>query len=113
MNKKSKLWVSALGAGANDTQSLAAIAAGDVWVITEFGAADINKGDNLSSLYILKWNGTILDGGIISATGCTVSLNRNWEITDGDGIKQLTVERYNTSGSLKQMPVWLIGYKRS
>ena len=111
-NKKSKTWTSTVAAGANDTITLPALPLDELWVITTFGAVDINVGDSKSSLYLLKWDNDIVDGGIISVTGSTYEIKSTWEFV-GDGIKQLSIQRFNTSNTNKQMPVWVQAYKRS
>jgi len=112
-NKQSKLWSSNVGANSNDTVGIAqAIPSGDVWVITRFGAADINMGDNKSSIYTLQYGGEVLDGALIVVTGSTITLNENWEMV-GDGVKKIEITRKNTSASVKQMPTWIVAYKRS
>jgi len=112
-NSKSKIFSTNLGAGANDTVGIVQpIPDGETWVITKFGAADINTGDHKSSIYTLKFGGEVLDGAIIITTGSTITLNENWEIK-GDGVKKIEIDRKNTSGLAKQMPTWITAYKRS
>lgn len=78
--------------------------------ITLFGAADINMGDNKSSVWILQWGKTgdwnILR--ILSLTGTTQDLKLK-ESLIGDGVKSLRVVRKNYSSTEKELPFWIEG----
>ena len=95
---------SILAAETDDTKDVSAnpVPDGQVWIITKFKAADINNGDNKSSVYSLLFGSTIIS--FISVTGSTYSADAKEEIT-GDGVKKLSVMRYNTSGTNKRCPV--------
>jgi len=72
--------------------------------IAKVGAADINIGDNKSSIYTVEWGSDIL--AVIALTGNTQEISVNQQIV-GDGIKSLRVRRYNKSGEAKAMPIWV------
>jgi hypothetical protein len=106
-----KTWivVSTLAAGANDNPEAPAIPADETWMIRDFKAADIDFGDNKSSVYVLRFGTDIME--FISLTGNTMVIPVNEELT-GDGSKKLNVMRYNNSGHPKQMPFKVTAYKR-
>jgi hypothetical protein len=99
-----------LNGGDNDNPTHpVAVPAGEKWVISAFGAADIQKTDPKSTLYILRFGSDIIK--VISATGDTYNIAMKHEIT-GDGAKQLNVQRFNFSSDNKPCPFWIEAYKR-
>jgi len=117
-NEKDKEDKTNLKSGTSDiknfTTPVGGIPNGETWVITEFGGADINNGDNFSSTYQLKYNGSNLPGAFISVSGNTVVLKGNWEIkgkAQSDG--KIEIERTNYSNKDKILPTWIRAYKRS
>lgn len=110
MSDKKKSWTGSLAGETTDTQNHTPVPLGKRWVVTEFGGADINNGDNKSSVYLLKWGGVAVEGAYLSLSGTTKTLKSTWEFT-GDGVKFLSVERRNTSKTAKEMPVWVLGYE--
>jgi len=109
MAEKNIVITSIVGAGLNSTYDFPIILNGVVWMVTHFGAADMNLGDNKSSVYVLKWGSDI--ERIISLTGNTSEIALNKEFT-GDGVKKLSILRMNKSGFDKQLPCWIRAYQR-
>jgi len=85
-----------------------AVPAGERWTIKAFGAADINTGDNKSSVFILRFGTEIVR--ILSLTGNTRELPI-METIEGDGTKKVSIERINTSSEAKRLPCWLLAFK--
>jgi len=111
MAEKNKLITSTVNAGATSVENYsAAVPTGKIWVIKEFGGADINLGDNKSSIYVLRFGSDILK--ILTYTGNSGTVLMNEEIT-GDGVKKVNVVRMNKSGSTKELPFWIKAYERS
>lgn len=111
MSSKSIIVTSSLAAGSTDNpEHPSAVPNGEVWVISHFGAADINLGDNKSTVYALRFGTDILR--VISVTGVTYDIPMKVEIT-GNGTKKLNVLRVNNSGSTKQCPFWIDAHKRN
>ena len=77
---------------------------GEKWVIDNFGAADINNGDNKSSLYVLRYGTDVIK--IISVTGATIEIPMKFEII-GNGVNKINVFIENTSSDSKRMPFWV------
>jgi len=101
---------STLNGGANDIiEHGSAVPVGQVWFMKKFGAADVNLGDNKSSVYVLRFGTEIIK--IISVTGNTQEIEVAQEII-GDGTKKVNVMRYNNSGQNKQCPFWITAYER-
>lgn len=108
MTNKSKTITSVVNAGLSDIFEFPVLPNGEIWVLKTLGAADINMGDNKSSVYILEFSPEIW---ILSLTGNTQQIFLDKEIV-GDGIIKLKITRINNSGSNKRLPVWVHAYKR-
>lgn len=100
-----------LAAGANDVTDSAPIPNGKTLIITKFGAADSNRGDNKSSDYLLQWGivGSFIEIQVITLTGNTVEIPLNEQLV-GNGAKFLRITRVNNSATAKRCPVWVKGY---
>lgn len=109
MGNKNIMIHSVVAAGATDPYETPAIPAGKIWVLKNFGAADINLGDSKSSVYVLMFGTEVIR--IISLTGNTREIPLKKEIT-GDGAKKVKILRMNKSGEAREMPVWLTAYQR-
>jgi len=111
MADRSKKILTNLAAGTSDTTDLAPIANGKTLVITKFGGADINLGDNKSSAYLLQWGvvGSFIEVAAIALTGNTFEYQLS-EPLIGNGVKFIRITRQNNSASLKRCPVWVKGY---
>jgi hypothetical protein len=105
--------MSVLNAGLSETVDIATPLAGERWVIKSFGAADVNMGDSISSVYGLKWDGQFIPAAMFSLSGCTQNSPIQKEIV-GDGVKKLQVYRKNYSGTHNKIcPFWIVAMKRS
>ena len=100
---------SVVSAGTQDIIESPIIPNNETWVIRVFGAADINLGDNKSSVYVLRFGNSITR--VLSLTGDTKELNLQLEIV-GNGVEKLNIIRMNKSGFDKEMPTWVEAYKR-
>lgn len=110
MSDKSFIIVSQLASNSSDSLETPALGDGERWNIEKFGAADINLGDNKSSVYVLKFGNEILR--IFALTGDTQEVDLNQDII-GNGTKKISVIRYNKSGFQKECPVWFRASKRT
>lgn len=111
MNSKNHIETSVLAAGATDVKGpSAAIPNGETWIIRTFGAADINKGDSKSTVYILRFGTEIIR--VLSLTGDTRELELKIDIT-GNGADKVNVVRRNESGYDKECAFWITAYKRA
>lgn len=111
-NKKDKLDEGVVQKGATDIIDMSeVIPDGERWLIRYFGAADIAD-DFISCVYKLKFGDQVLEGGILSLTGCTQEVHGNWEII-GDGVSKITIERENRTNNNKPMPCWIKAFRRS
>lgn len=108
MSEKSIFITSDVAASSNDTTSQT-IPNGERWMLMSFGCADINTGDNKSSIYVLRWAGNVLR--MAALTGNTFEVTIGKEII-GDGVKQISIQRFNRSSTNKACPCWLIAAKR-
>lgn len=91
------------------------VATDKVWRIDEFGALDINTGDNISSVYVLQYGNDTSGWQLIRAislTGNTQAFNINKEFT-GDGTKQFRVIMQNNCGTEKDLHFWIKLIERS
>ena len=96
-NNKDKILTDIINAGGQNVHNFPVIPPGKIWVIKEFGAADINLGDNISTIYVLRWDGQAVPGFAFSLTGTTYSNQSPIEF-EGDGTKKLSIYRKNYSG---------------
>lgn len=109
MAEKSFIITSSINAGQqNTTEHPQAIPNGKKWIIDNFGCADINLGDNISSVYILRFGTEVIR--IVSLTGDTKDFNLGIEIV-GDGVKKLNVIRQNRSSHDKELPCWIMAHE--
>ena len=81
---------------------------GKTIVLRNFGAIDINNGDNVSSVYRLLWGSgsTFQLLRIISITGDTKELPMKRSLK-GDGVKHLRVRCINGSAANKDLVFWI------
>ena len=81
---------------------------GKTIVLKNFGAIDINNGDNVSSVYRLLWGSgsTFQLLRIISITGDTKELPMKRPLR-GDGVKHLRVRSINGSATAKDLVFWI------
>ena len=108
MSAKEIILSNVINSGTSETFEFPkAIPANEIWTIKEFGAADINMGDNISSIYVLRFGTDIIK--IIALTGNTHEFILNKSLK-GDGLKKLNVYVSNKSGFSKQMPFWIKGF---
>ena len=111
MASKELIVTTTLAAGSQDTVNHPqAIPTGKIWVVKDFGAVDINKGDNKSSVFILRFGTEIIR--ILSLTGASKEIPIKRDLI-GDGSKKINVVRRNESGYDKELPFWITGYERS
>lgn len=73
--------------------------------------ADVNTGDNKSSLFLIQWGSgsTFTEVCAFTATGSTVFLPLSDELI-GNGVNFIRITRQNTSATAKRVIVWLRGY---
>lgn len=113
MASKSQVIRENTGAGVQTVKASPIIPNGKIWVVSLFGAADIDLGDNMSSYYVLQWGSgaTFEDIRILALTGATQEVKLNKEFV-GDGVKFLRVIMKNNSGSAKDLAFWYNAYER-
>lgn len=113
MADKNIINTSNLNAGVTDNIDSVPIPNGESWTIYQFGAADINLGDNRSTTYLLRFGtvGNFKDLGLISVTGNTFAQKLRETIT-GNGTKFVRVVRINNSVSNKACPFWIKAQSR-
>lgn len=101
------------GAGIQTIKNSPIIPLNQTWIVSLFGAADIDLGDNKSSYYVLQWGsgGSFEDVRILALTGATYEAKLNREFL-GDGVKFLRVIMKNNSGSAKDLAFWYNAYER-
>lgn len=78
---------------------------GKKWLIHKFGCADINMGDNISSLYALRFDEEIVK--LITVTGSRDEVEVNLDVSSKD--VQVSVLAMNRSSHEKEMPFWIEG----
>ena len=97
-----------VAAGGQSTENFTITPDKKSFVPRAFGGADINLGNNKSSIYILEWGtpGSFDTVAIVSATGTTEStiLKEQYE---GDGVKYARVILMNTDSAAKDLVCWL------
>jgi len=101
-----------VAAGATIDEDLPALAPNKNIVLKQFGAIDINNGDNKSSVYILQWGspGSFEILKVLSLTGATQETAfGKGHVLEGDGTKFLRMKCTNTSGSPKDLVAWVEG----
>lgn len=104
-----KLIITSVGAGVmDDVMSYPVIPAKKTFVIKLFGGADINMGDNKSSVWILQYgkNEAWDTIRILALTGCTKDLLMKYPLI-GDGTRNVRIIRRNYSGTTKELPCWI------
>lgn len=74
---------------------------GAIWVIKRFLAGDINYGDNMSSVYGLRFGTEILS--FFVHTGSSSNEEMNIQII-GNGVDSINVLRQNYSSQTKRLP---------
>ena len=109
MAAKNTIKIISMSASSNQTEVVGTPPLNEVWVIKKFGCADMNTGDNKSSVFILKYGTDNIR--IVTLTGAIKELDISHEIT-GDGTKELKVFIQNSSGGAKQVGFWIDGYSR-
>lgn len=77
---------------------------GQKWVIDSFGAVDADNGDNISTVYVLRFGTDILR--VISVSGNTVEIRPDYEIT-GNGSDRVNVIVQNKSATAKDYAFWV------
>jgi len=109
--KRDLLKLSNVTVGNTDNIDTGIIPTGNKLIITRFGAADVNIGDNKSSLFILKWGvvGSFDELAVISLCGDTFEYAMKEQLI-GDGVKFLRISRSHQSASDKRCPVWVKAY---
>ena len=110
MSSKSIMLTDVVNAGLTDVYDYpSAIPAGKKWVINKFGAADIDLGDSISSVFVLRFGSDVIR--ILSLTGNTQEVEIKREIV-GDGATLINIVRINKSAHNKELPAWVDGYER-
>ena len=105
MSSKDLVTTSSLAGGGSDTKTHPeAIPAGKKWLVRWLRATGICLGDLKSSVFILRFGTDIVD--IVSVLGHTVTADISMELT-GDGVKKLSLQRFNFSSDTKQLPARL------
>jgi len=99
-----------LSAGSSGNKDFPPIPSKKTLKLRSFGAADINMGDNKSSVWVLQWGaiGNFETIRVLSLTGFTKEILFKRELI-GDGVKFLRVKCINNSGFEKDLPFWVEG----
>lgn len=110
MADKSYIESGIVNAGQNHDKVFAVIPAGEIWKIVSFKCADINMGDNKSSVFVIYFGFDVIN--FYSVTGDTILDLQNYELV-GDGTKSVKITRMNKSGSNKVLPYKITAYSRT
>lgn len=107
MAKKHEIIKQLVAATTTETKTYPAVPDGKTVVLKMFGAADINNGDNKSSVYILQWGsaGSFQTIRVLALTGNTQDIEMKRPLR-GDGTKFLRVLSQNNSSSSKELVFW-------
>ena len=94
-----------------DTFNSPAIPNGKRLRITKIGGADINNGDNKSSVFVVQFGsgGSFDEIAVFSLTGSTYEFEVKEDLI-GDGVKFIRLVRQNNSTSAKRVMLWVRGY---
>lgn len=102
---------SSVPATTTDTFNSGVIPAGKKLYIIKIGGADLNTGDNKSSLFVVQFgSGAAFDEiAVFTATGSAYEFDVKEELL-GDGVKFLRLTRQNNSAVAKRIMLWVKGY---